>query len=211
MTDINDVRNYFSDKFAQNGQSATGVDWNSAYAQETRFEQIAKVIQPDQPFTVLDYGSGYGHMAEWFRERGMNFTHYYGYDIVPEALEAGREHYKGDSQVSFCDDMAMIPQCDYLVSSGVFNIKLDQDYESWTEYVLRTLDEFNAKTTRGFSSNFLTSYSDPPRMAERPDLYFADPCRIFDYCRRNFAHNVALLHDYKIWDFTIIVRKEFDQ
>ena len=38
-------------------------------------------------------------------------------------------------------------------------------------------------------------------------LYYADPCALFDYCKRNFSRNVALLHDYKIYDFTLIVRK----
>ncbi|MBM3138043.1 MAG: class I SAM-dependent methyltransferase, partial [Chloroflexi bacterium] len=30
---------------------------------------------------------------------------------------------------------------------------------------------------------------------------------LFDYCKVNFSKNVALLHDYKLYDFTIIVRK----
>ena len=111
---------------------------------------------------------------------------------------------------SFCGSLDEIPVCDYLVASGVFNIKMEADYERWTDYVIGSLEDFNAKTIRGFSVNFLTSYSDADRMAERPDLYYADPCRIFDYCRRHFSRNVALLHDYKIWDFTILVRKEFD-
>ena len=29
----------------------------------------------------------------------------------------------------------------------------------------------------------------------------------FDFCKRNFSRNVALLHDYGLYDFTIIVRK----
>ena len=186
------------------------VDWNSAYAQETRFEQLAKVILPDKPFTVLDFGCGYGAMAEWFRRVGLDFEHYYGYDIVEKSLTAGREKYANDPAVTFSGNLSEIPVCDYLTASGVFNIKMDTGYGEWTDYVISNLEEFNRKTSRGFSVNFLTSYSDPERMAERPDLYYADPCKIFDHCRRHFSRNVALLHDYKIWDFTIIVRKEFD-
>ena len=211
MNDLTPIREYFSMRFAQHGQDATGVDWNSAYAQETRFEQLAKVILPDRPFTVLDFGCGYGAMAEWFRRTGLNFSHYYGYDIVESSLLAGNEKYRGDETVSFHKSLDEIPVCDYLVASGVFNIKMEADYESWTDYVIGSLETFNRKTERGFSVNFLTSYSDADRMAERPDLYYADPCRIFDYCRRHFSRNVALLHDYKIWDFTILVRKEYDQ
>lgn len=197
-------------RFEQHGSDATGVDWNSPYAQETRFEQLAKVIQPDKPFTILDFGCGYGAMAEWLRKEGFSFSHYYGYDIVEKSLTAGRDKYQDDQSVSFCLNLDEIPLCDYLVASGVFNIKMDSEYEAWTDYVIDSLNTFDRKTSRGFAVNFLTSYSDADRMAERPDLYYADPCRMFDYCRRHFSRNVALLHDYKIWDFTILVRKEFD-
>ena len=210
MSDLEPIRKYFQTRFEEHGQDASGVDWNSVYAQEVRFQQLAKVILPETPFTILDFGCGYGAMAEWFRREGFAFSHYYGYDIVKSSLEAGSEKYKSDPAVSFHADLAQIPTCDYLVASGVFNIKMDSDYEDWTAYVIDSLESFSSKTARGFSVNFLTSYSDPERMAERPDLYYADPCRIFDYCRRHFSRNVALLHDYRIWDFTILVRKEFD-
>jgi hypothetical protein len=58
---------------------------------------------------------------------------------------------------------------------------------------------------RGFSFNVLTKYIDHEFM--RPHLYYADPCYLFDYCKRNFGSGVALLHDYDLNDFTIIVRK----
>jgi len=42
----------------------------------------------------------------------------------------------------------------------------------------------------------------------RPDLYYADPLFLFDFCKQNFSKNVALLHDYRLYDFTLIVRKD---
>ena len=41
----------------------------------------------------------------------------------------------------------------------------------------------------------------------RPDLYYADPCELFDRCKRRYSRNVALLHDYDLYEFTILVRK----
>ncbi len=210
MADLDNIRNYFQGCFEKNGESATGVDWNSPYAQETRFDQLLRVINPEKPFSILDFGCGYGHLAEYLRKKGLNFTHYYGYDIVPEELEAGEKKYAGDTSVSFHSSLDEIPTADYLTASGVFNICLNNDHATWTKHILDSLNVFNQKASRGFASNFLTSYSDADRMAERPDLYFADPCMLFDYCRRHFSRNVALLHDYKIWDFTILVRKEND-
>ena len=50
----------------------------------------------------------------------------------------------------------------------------------------------------------LTTYSDAEKM--RPDLYYGDPTFFFDHCKRNYSRNVALLHDYELYDFTILVR-----
>ena len=72
--------------------------------------------------------------------------------------------------------------------------------------MLGVLDEFNRLSRRGFSSNFLTKYSDADKM--RPDLYYADPLFLFDYCKRNFSRNIALLHDYRLYDFTLLIRKD---
>jgi len=66
----------------------------------------------------------------------------------------------------------------------------------------------NSLCSKGFSFNMLTGYSDADRMAQRPDLYFGDPLFYFDYCKRNFSRNVALLHDYGLYDFTVLVRKD---
>ena len=51
----------------------------------------------------------------------------------------------------------------------------------------------------------LSTYSDPDR--RRDDLYYADPREMFDICSRRFSPRVSLLHDYPLYEFTIIVRK----
>ena len=62
-------------------------------------------------------------------------------------------------------------------------------------------------SSRGFSFNCLTKYSDAEKMMD--NLFYADPCDLFDYCKWNFSKQVALLHDYGLYEFTIIVRKEY--
>jgi hypothetical protein len=92
-----------------------------------------------------------------------------------------------------------------VVASGVFNVKLHTPLADWEAYVLRTVDRLAALGRHGFAFNALTSYSDPERM--RPDLYYTNPCVLFDYCKRRFSRHVALLHDYGLFEFTILVRR----
>ncbi len=199
------TRNYFEQSLTNHGATPRGVDWNSVNAQEIRFAQLIKVIQPDQPFSLLDYGSGYGALVDYLLRLGYPVQQYAGYDILESMAAQGRELHASLPQCSFTSHFADLSPADYLVSSGIFNVKQDRTYEEWTAYVLDELNKMNQLCRKGFSFNMLTKYSDAEYM--RANLYYADPCYIFDYCKRNFSRNVALLHDYEIYDFTILVRK----
>jgi hypothetical protein len=41
----------------------------------------------------------------------------------------------------------------------------------------------------------------------RANLYYADPLYLFDHCRVHYSKWVALLHDYGLYEFTVVVRK----
>ncbi len=201
------LNDYFAGKLEQFGATPKGVDYNGPEAQAIRFEQLVKVIDPSRPFTVLDYGCGYGAMFDFLHAKGWQFE-YWGVDIIEKMVIAGRETHREFPNAHFTTDENEVPPADYLLAGAIFNIKMDASYEDWRDFTLRTLDNMNRLCSRGFSFNMLTKYSDPERMAQRPDLYYGDPLFYFDYCKRNFARNVALLHDYGLYDFTILVRKD---
>lgn len=202
---LQNVQRYFIDTLTSHGPTPRGVDWNSPEAQESRFEQLLKVCRTDAPFSITDYGCGYGSLVDYLRRHQLH-CRYTGFDMVEQMIAQARELYGQLPDCTFTSVEAALIPADYTVASGIFNMKLDVQAGDWTEYVLRTLDSFDRLSRYGFSFNLLTSYADPERM--RTDLYYADPCFYFDQCKRRYARNVALLHDYGTYDFTIIVRKE---
>ncbi|NWG07804.1 MAG: class I SAM-dependent methyltransferase [Chloroflexi bacterium] len=201
------LNRYFSEKLDEFGATPRGVDYNGPEAQERRFEQLVKVIDPSRPFTVIDYGSGYGAMFDFLNKMGWQFE-YYGVDLIEKMVLAGRESHKNFPNAHFTTNDRELPVADYLLAGAIFNIKLDETYENWQSFVVETLERMNELCSRGFSFNMLTKYSDPDRVALRPDLFFGDPLFFFDQCKRRFSRNVALLHDYGLYDFTILVRKD---
>lgn len=201
---LENVKKYFTEKLETHGATHRGVDYNSTEAQEARFFQLTKVIDSSTKYSLLDFGSGYGGMYDYLRRIGHTL-HYVGYDIAEPMIARGRELHLNNPDCWFTDKINQVPMVDYAVVSGTFNMKLDADYDSWTRIVIEALDQMNAHATKGVAFNMLTKYSDADRM--RPDLYYGDPCSYFDYCKRNFSKNVALLHDYNLYDFTILVRK----
>ena len=94
---------------------------------------------------------------------------------------------------------------DYGIASGIFNVRLRRNDAEWRDYLEDTLDGLDLTSRRGFAFNCLTSYSDADKM--RDYLYYADPCTLFDLCKRRYSRYVALLHDYGLYEFTILVRK----
>ena len=203
--DLSKVKNYFIEKLEAHGTTHKGVDYNSVESQEARFFQLLKVIDSSRKYSMLDFGSGYGGMYDYLIRLGHQL-HYVGYDIAEPMIVKGRETHPNNSDCWFTSEITEVPLVDYAVVSGTFNMKLDTDNEAWTKIVVDSLHKMDDHATQGMAFNMLTKYSDADRM--RPDLYYGDPLFFFDYCKRNFAKNIALLHDYRLYDFTIIVRKD---
>ncbi len=197
-----EVERYYSGKFAEHGPTARGVDWNGAESQQLRFEQLLSARDRGGRFSINDYGCGYGALAGFLKDDGAEFD-YTGFDLSAAMLEHARATYP---EARFVASEAELAPADYTVASGIFNVRLDTDETTWTEYVVDTVRSLWRLSTRACSFNMLTSYSDADRM--RPDLYYGDPRFFFDLCKRELSRHVALLHDYGLWEFTLVVRRE---
>jgi SAM-dependent methyltransferase len=209
-SNVNDVQaklgEYFTEKLEQFGATAKGVDYNGEEARAIRFAELVRIINPAEKFSIIDYGCGTGAMFDFLHTRDWDFE-YYGVDLIEKMVLAGRESHSSFTNAHFTTDETQLPVTDYLVAAGIFNIKMDADYNEWQIFTCETLKRMNSLCSKGFAFNMLTKYSDADRMAERPDLFYGDPLFFFDFCKRNFSRNVALLHDYGLYDFTILVRK----
>src|SRR5574339_282968 len=168
------LNQYFAEKLMTFGSTARGVDYNGPEAQERRFEQLVKVIDPSRPFTVIDYGSGYGALFDFLVKKGWQFE-YYGIDVIESMVAAGRKNHKDFPNAHFTTRESEVPAADYLLAGAIFNVKLDAEVAEWQEQVVATLQRMTAMCSRGFAFNMLTSYSDAERMAQRPDLFYGDP------------------------------------
>jgi len=200
---LNKIEEFFDDRASEFGATHQAADYNSIESQEIRFQQLIKVIDTSHPFSVLDYGCGYGPLAHFLLKEGYQFT-YQGFDIAKEMIDKAIETKPKDVDWSFTTDLNDITPADYTIACAIFNIKLEADEKDWKDFILDTLINMADLSTKGFAFNLLTKYSDKEYM--RSDLYYADPLFLFDYCKMNFSRNVALLHDYELYDFTILVR-----
>lgn len=199
-----DVADYYTRKLVKHGETPRGVDWNSEDGQQLRFAQLLKLLDGAEGFSLLDLGCGYGALVEALRPRFARFE-YLGLDVSAEMIEAARRRFDGAEGICFEVADRVGEPLDFAVASGIFNVRMQRSPGEWKDYVNDTLDALHAMSLRGFAFNCLTSYSDADR--QRADLHYADPCELFHRCKTRYGRNVALLHDYGLYEFTIIVRK----
>jgi SAM-dependent methyltransferase len=198
------VAAYYSGKLAKHGATARGADWKDEASQRTRFDVLLTLVE-DQTASLVDVGCGLGALLPHARAKNFSGA-YLGIDIAPAMVQAARLLHEADVLARFEQGAAPDEPCDYAVASGIFNVRLAHDTSRWQTYMEDTVALMDRSAHRGFAFNCLTSYSDSDRM--RPDLHYADPLAWFDRCKRRYARSVALLHDYGLWEWTLIVRKD---
>jgi len=196
---------YYSARVREFGPTPQGADWNSAESQALRFDQLLQIADRSQPFALLDYGCGYGALLDHMRGAGHDCA-YTGFDVSAAMLTHGQTAHGDDPRVCWTNDHDALCPADYVVASGIFNVKQETPSSAWHAYALELLAHIDDLSVRGFSFNMLTSYSDPDRM--RTDLYYADPGAIFDHCVRNFSKQVTLVHGNGLFEFTVLVKKD---
>jgi SAM-dependent methyltransferase len=199
---LNKVDSYYSEKISKHGAISKGVDWNGPVSHNLRFEQLCKLFSSKNNFSVLDYGCGYGALIDFLQKENFD-CNYTGFDISKEMIAAAKQNFL-EKEDQFIYELKK-DLYDYVIANGIFNVKLNVEECLWEEYIKDTLHHMNAHSVKGFSFNILTSYSDEEY--KKDYLFYANSLFYFDYCKRNFSKNVALLHDYDLYEFTILVKK----
>ncbi len=196
---------HYRDKFAAHGDTPLGVDWNGAESQRLHFDQLMKLLPDDGGFSVNDLGCGYGAFLDALDARYAASVGYRGYDVNAGMIEAARRRYANLRHASFDVADRPLASADFGVASGIFTLRLERTDAQCLHDMTTTLEAMNATSERGFAFNCLTSWSDADRM--RDHLWYPDPAALFALCKHRFARDVALLHDYGLYAFTILVRK----
>jgi SAM-dependent methyltransferase len=200
------VADMYSRDLNVHGLDPKSVGWKDEANQNLRFEKLAQVIDvrvAGDNISVNDLGCGYGAMFAYLDEiPSIGLARYQGYDISDEMLQAARQ-FVTDPRATFIRSSEITYAGDYSFVSGTFNVKLEASDELWTEYVKDTLIKLSAKSMKGFAFNALSIYVD----WKKENLYYADPFMFFDFCKRNISPYVSLLHDYPLYEWTMLVRK----
>jgi SAM-dependent methyltransferase len=197
------ARDYYSEKLQRHGTSARGVDWPSVASQYLRFVQLLKICDFGQPFSLNDFGCGYGALLEYFKYRHPDASvDYHGVDVSRSMIEAAQRLWQDATRANFSIGSACRHVADYSLASGVFNVKLHWPTDAWEDYIESILRDLRANSRRGFSVNFMLPLDQP---SDEQSLYRTRPDRWIDFLKE-LDCSPEPLSDYGLREFTLLVR-----
>ena len=198
------VRAYYTAKLARHGASPRGVDWSCTATQWLRFVQLLKICSFDAPFSLIDLGCGYGALVSFLAERFPRASvDYLGVDLSPAMVRRARRRNRGNPAIRFRTGWSCPQQADYIVASGIMNLKLGCSIALWESLVRATLVDMRRMSRRGFAVNFLAAspLSVPPEM-----LYCPRPGIWSRFCEEELGCAVEVRDGYGIREYTLLAR-----
>lgn len=169
-----------------------GVKWESAELQFLRFKILCEVSPLLLSSSILDVGSGLGHLIEYLNSQ--NYTgHYKGIDLCSQMVQLAKKKYP--QYIFENNDLDGIENksVDFLLASGIFA------FIDYTQSQL-IIQQLFSKAIKGVAFNCLSAYE--PENAKKNGLFYPNPNDIFNICK-SITPYVTLRHDYLQNDFTI--------
>lgn len=220
MTDSNNISklllSHYDGKLSQFGDSAEAMDWRDENEQNLRFRSFIRSIapqvfsplnRPELPApTLLDVGCGTGHFFEYLK--ALNLTsviEYSGTDINQEMIKLARDKFPG---VPFeTADFLKKPgsrQYDHLISNGILTLKTPEVTEAafWS-FAQELMDQMWKLCRQSIALNFITKHVE----WEVPTLFHIAPERVLSFAKSRYTSNVAILHDYNLYEFIVVIKK----
>lgn len=203
-TILRNVAAYYASKLAIHGATSAGVDWNGQLSHVLRHRQFLRLLSGNSDASIVDLGCGFGDFLRFLRAEGYR-GEFVGYDIEPSMIVRARELWGEGPDRSWRIGAEPATVADFAIASGIFNVKDDIPMASWVRHAHAIIDILARTGLKGFAFNMLSLSSAPER--RRPDLYYADPAEMLNYCIARYGRSVALLQDYGLYEFTMIVRQ----
>ena len=199
------VAAYYDAALAEHGPTARGVDWKDDASHLLRHAQFLRLVAADPDASVLDLGCGYGDFLGVLRAAGHR-GRYVGCDVAPGMIAAARALHGEGPDRAWHLGATPSEACDYAIASGILNVRRGADAAAWVAYVESVIAALAAHGRKGFGFNMLSLSSDPAR--RRADLHYASPAATLQQCLDRFGRHAALLQDYGLWEFTMLVRRD---
>ena len=203
---MNDIREHYQSLWIKHGESASTLQYRDRASQFARFDILCDLTY--EPDSIMDVGCGLGDLLVHQRNNGFK-GRYLGLDFVDEFIGHATEKFADDALAAFKQfdawSGAMPDEYEHITLSGAFNNKFDRN----KEFLWHCISTMYSACERSVSFNALSTYVD----YQDAHLFYVNPIKVFDFCKRNCSKRVAMRHDYVLnasgfpYEFTIHIYK----
>ncbi len=152
--------------------------------------------------SILDIGCGFADFYQYLKDQGVKVD-YTGIDICPAFIEVSRERFpEATFAVKDIQTEPLEKKYDYVISSQTFNNSLadNKNEKLMKDVIKRSYESCNI----ALAIDMVTNYVD----FQEPHLHYYSPEEIFKYCK-SLTKRVLLRHDYPLYEFTVMLYKDF--
>ena len=196
---LNDVEKFIDNRVVEYGRAIQSSGWSSDESQYLRFDYLCRDFDLNGK-SILDVGCGKGDLVTYLRGKGVSFSQYTGIDIARTMITHCNNSIKSE-RTSFLQGTVFdtpIENVDVALLSGTLSYR----YNNAVADAKATLEILFSKCTFGVAINFLSKKVD----YELDKNQHYDPSMVLGWAL-NLSNNVALYHDYPLYEFTIVVKK----
>jgi len=203
--ELRPVRETYEEKIERLGKDAVSVGHGDPDKQLLRYRKLTYAFRrASTPISVNDYGSGYGGFYRYLDQHtDIDLGTYNCYDISEKMLDEARETIESED-ARFHNDDEITTEADVSIACMTFHDSHDNSNEEWNQYMKDAIENMYEMSTSAIGFTALTTYVD----YEKDNLYYADPREFFHFCKSNLSDDVTLLHDYGLYEWTIVAFKD---
>lgn len=205
MSHFNEIKNLYRSSYKVHGDSPAAL-LTPKGRNATRYSAIDPFLK-DVESTICDYGCGFGYLYQYIKNfpNGLKLD-YTGVDMLPEFINQCKEKYKDANFFVVDSDEHVGKNYDIVFSSGVFNIKTDDNSEISKKYAFERIRYLFEITNDVFICDFLSDFVD---FKQSNSQHFSVQ-EIADFCVKNLGRKFQIRHDLLPYEFTLIVHKNSD-
>jgi len=195
---------YFTGRFKKYGYSHKSLSWESPFTQNARFIELLKICTMGsklKDISLLDFGCGLGHLYKFIKDNGLLRSwgiDYTGADINGSFINEAKKKIPG-ARFVIKDNDIYTKSFDYVICSGIYNLKFSEEFDIDTHYKEELSKLFNP-VQYGLAVNFQTEAALPLipkrlREEEMKRFYFHDPEKLLKNLK-GITQNIRISDNY---------------
>lgn len=203
-----EMNNYYSRLLAEHGPVPAALAYKATKQQTKRYASLSNIEPIARTSSVLDVGSGLGHLCDYLRDAGWKGT-YTGIDINPDLIAAAQQRLPNDQFILgdiLEDDLGQ--NFDYVFCGATIQHK--PKYCDPTVYLERMVRTMFGLAQKGVSFDIFSDKVDD----HLDECLYADPNYLLSFCytltTRLALHNEMRPFELMVYLYKNCAKDEFN-